>query len=149
MLSTPPRRWMPPHLTSGPHDLGRHDVPDRSPALAPECSLTGGSDVAGRESRGGARDPGDRFRGIRGGVRGLGGPRPRASPESPHPIVEVDLGVALLYSRISRGLRVSGEAIGSNDTWIAATALAHEVPLLSRNAEHFERVPGLEVIAYG
>ncbi len=32
--------------------------------------------------------------------------------------------------------------------WIAATALAHGVPLVTRNERHFRRVPELEVIGY-
>lgn len=32
--------------------------------------------------------------------------------------------------------------------WIAATALAHGVPLVTRNERHFSRVPELEVIGY-
>ena len=32
--------------------------------------------------------------------------------------------------------------------WIAAAGLAHRVPVVSRNARHFERVPALKVVAY-
>ena len=34
-------------------------------------------------------------------------------------------------------------------TWIAATAVANEMPLVTRNHLHFSRVPGIEVVAYG
>ena len=37
---------------------------------------------------------------------------------------------------------------GANDMWIAATALAHAQPLLTRNAREFARVPGLQVESY-
>ncbi len=66
-----------------------------------------------------------------------------------HRIVEVDERVAMIYSGISRDLRSKGTPIGANDTWIAATALAHQVPLLTRNLAHFSRVKGLDVMAYG
>lgn len=66
-----------------------------------------------------------------------------------HPIIGVDLGVALMYSRISRELRAAGELIGSNDTWIAATAVAREAPLLTRNGGHFGRVGNLDLLTYG
>ena len=68
--------------------------------------------------------------------------------QSSHRIIDVDERVAMIYSRLSRDLRNRGVAIGANDTWIAATALAHQATLLTRNAEHFERIPGLQVIDY-
>ena len=39
--------------------------------------------------------------------------------------------------------------IGTNDLWIAATALAHSMPEVTRNSAQFARVPGLDVVAYG
>jgi predicted nucleic acid-binding protein len=39
-----------------------------------------------------------------------------------------------------------GQAVHSNDAWIAATAIAHGVPLLSLNRRHFENLPGLAVL---
>jgi predicted nucleic acid-binding protein len=64
-------------------------------------------------------------------------------------VLPVDTLVASTYGELSRSLRMAGESIGANDTWIAATALANECRLLSRNVGHFGRVPGLEVIGYG
>ena len=66
-----------------------------------------------------------------------------------HRIIPVDTAVALAYSRISRELRQKGTPIGANDTWIAATALANQLPLLTRNVNHHLRVGGLEVLGYG
>jgi tRNA(fMet)-specific endonuclease VapC len=65
-----------------------------------------------------------------------------------HRIIGVDDRVAVVYSRISRDLRSKGTPIGANDTWIAATALAHLAPLLTRNVVHFNRIEGLEVMGY-
>lgn len=45
-------------------------------------------------------------------------------------------------------LRDNGNLIGANDLWIAATGLAYEMPVVTRNVEHFKRVPGLEVESY-
>lgn len=47
-----------------------------------------------------------------------------------------------------RALKAAGTLIGANDMWIAATALAHGQPLLTRNAREFTRVPGLQVESY-
>lgn len=63
-------------------------------------------------------------------------------------IIEIDAGIAWQASRISRLLSHSGRNIGDNDIWIAATALAHGLPLVSRNVRHFSRVPGLNLAAY-
>ena len=52
------------------------------------------------------------------------------------------------YGRAYRYLKDNGRLIGSNDLWIAATALAYKMPVVTRNAEHFRRVPGLEVETY-
>lgn len=64
-------------------------------------------------------------------------------------VLPADTSVASTYGTLSRSLRMAGKSIGANDTWIAATALANDCALLSRNVEHFGRVQGLEVISYG
>lgn len=53
------------------------------------------------------------------------------------------------YGRLFRYLRRNGILIGSNDLWIAATALVNEMPLVTRNADEFRRVPGLAVLDHG
>jgi predicted nucleic acid-binding protein len=52
------------------------------------------------------------------------------------------------YGRAYRHLHDTGALIGTNDLWIAATALAYDLPVLTRNVEHFRRVPGVEVQPY-
>jgi len=52
------------------------------------------------------------------------------------------------YGRAYRYLQENGRLIGGNDLWIAATALAYRMPVVTRNAEHYRRVPGLEVVEY-
>jgi tRNA(fMet)-specific endonuclease VapC len=52
------------------------------------------------------------------------------------------------YGRAYRYLEENGRLIGGNDLWIAATALAYRMPVVTRNAEHYRRVPGLVVETY-
>jgi tRNA(fMet)-specific endonuclease VapC len=42
-----------------------------------------------------------------------------------------------------------GAAPDYPDLWIAACAVARGIPVLTRNAKHFSRIPGLEVVEYG
>lgn len=63
-------------------------------------------------------------------------------------VVEIDEGVAWVASRVARELKAAGAHIGDNDIWIAATALTHGLPLVSRNTRHFARVTNLQVVAY-
>ena len=51
------------------------------------------------------------------------------------------------HARVWAHLEQAGEAIAAHDLWIAATALAHGLALATGNARHFERVPGLSVVA--
>jgi tRNA(fMet)-specific endonuclease VapC len=52
------------------------------------------------------------------------------------------------YGRAYRYLQENGRQIGGNDLWIAATGLAYRMPIVTRNAEHFRRVPNLDVEQY-
>ena len=52
------------------------------------------------------------------------------------------------YGELYRHLQSGGNLIGTNDLWIAATALVHGMPLVTNNAVEFRRVPGLEVLEY-
>ncbi len=52
------------------------------------------------------------------------------------------------YGRLLAELRRRGETISTMDLLIATAALVDGAPLVTRNAREFERVPGLEVIAY-
>ena len=63
-------------------------------------------------------------------------------------VLDVTNTVARVYSQVARSLRLSGQLIGANDLWIACTALAAQVPVVTRNVEHFARIPKLNVIAY-
>jgi len=56
--------------------------------------------------------------------------------------------VAWIFGGLYRQLRGQGTLIGANDLWIAATALAHDRPLVTRNAGEFSRISGLAVLGY-
>lgn len=63
-------------------------------------------------------------------------------------IVPIDREVCWRYSRIYRHLKDNGMLIGSNDLWIAATALVHRMPLVTADERHYRRVPGLTVLSH-
>lgn len=56
--------------------------------------------------------------------------------------------VAWFFGRSFRQLQRDGLMIGANDLWIAATALANGVPVVTRNDREFSRVEGLKVFGY-
>jgi predicted nucleic acid-binding protein len=53
---------------------------------------------------------------------------------------------ALIHSKIWAQLDATGQKIGPYDMLIAATAVAHELPLATLNQSEFERVPNLKLI---
>ncbi len=63
---------------------------------------------------------------------------------------EVDVETALFYARIVANLRRESSLAGRSkpDLWIAAWATQHAAPLATRNARHFEDIPGLALISY-
>jgi predicted nucleic acid-binding protein len=50
---------------------------------------------------------------------------------------------AIAYAALRVALKRSGRPIPANDAWIAALALQHQLPVLSRD-QHFDVVPDLE-----
>lgn len=59
----------------------------------------------------------------------------------------ISMPVARAHAEIWARLEEAGSLIGSHDLWIAATALAYGMRVATVNVRHFERVPGLEVLA--
>jgi predicted nucleic acid-binding protein len=57
-------------------------------------------------------------------------------------------GFDVLYGEAEAELRRQGVPIGTMDLLIGVAAKGMGVPLLTRNAEHFERIPGLVVETY-
>jgi tRNA(fMet)-specific endonuclease VapC len=81
---------------------------------------------------------------------GIAQSRRRASYEEwlesnlPHfEVLPVTEDTAAAYAALRVALRRSGQPIPANDAWIAALAVQHRLPILSRDA-HFDAVPGLD-----
>lgn len=68
---------------------------------------------------------------------------------SSYRVLGCTIDVCWRYGEIYRHLQRQVTLIGTNDLWIAATALAHSMPEVTRNSAQFARVPGLDVVAYG
>ena len=66
----------------------------------------------------------------------------------PYPILPWSREISWQYGVLYRHLASSGGMIGTNDLWIAATALVHGMGVVTANQSEFERVPGLEVVGY-
>lgn len=59
-----------------------------------------------------------------------------------------DRDCAMKAGEINANLASDGRPIDVEDVMIAATALVHDVPVVTRNVSHFERIDGLEVVSY-
>jgi tRNA(fMet)-specific endonuclease VapC len=60
-----------------------------------------------------------------------------------------DLEACWAHGQAFRYLSDNGMLIAANDLWIASIALAHGLPIVTRDVAHFRRVPGLRVVGYG
>jgi tRNA(fMet)-specific endonuclease VapC len=66
----------------------------------------------------------------------------------PYPVLPWTKEISWQYGEIYRALASKGNLIGTNDMWIAATALVHDMQLVTNNQDEFNRVPGLVIISY-
>jgi tRNA(fMet)-specific endonuclease VapC len=62
-------------------------------------------------------------------------------------IVPYDRLLCDTYGRLKADTRAAGIVVADNDMWIAASAVRHNVPLITHNRRHFERIPDLVVIS--
>lgn len=58
-------------------------------------------------------------------------------------VLAVTADTAVTYAALRVALKQLGRPIPANDAWIAALALEHRLPVLSRDA-HFDSVPDLQ-----
>jgi tRNA(fMet)-specific endonuclease VapC len=54
--------------------------------------------------------------------------------------------VARVHADVWARLATRGQVIGAHDLWIAATALAHGLGIVTGDADEFGRIPGLRVV---
>ena len=65
------------------------------------------------------------------------------------PVLDVDLATARAHARVWADLAAAGARIGPNDLWLAATAIAHGLTVVTSNLREFTRIPGLDVEHWG
>jgi tRNA(fMet)-specific endonuclease VapC len=79
------------------------------------------------------------------------GQNPEANEEAFHRFLEaatvllITEDIARVWAGLRGSLRKTGMLIPPSDLFIAATAISHNLTLVSRNRRHFERVPGLRL----
>jgi predicted nucleic acid-binding protein len=66
----------------------------------------------------------------------------------PYAMIPWDRDVSFAYGNAYRTLAASGKLIGTNDLWIAATALRHDLGVVTDNTKDFSRVRGLKVVSF-
>jgi predicted nucleic acid-binding protein len=64
-------------------------------------------------------------------------------------VLPLDREAARQAAEVRRTLGRAGQTIGMGDSLIAGIALAHNLPLFTRNRAHFERVEKLELVKVG
>jgi predicted nucleic acid-binding protein len=60
--------------------------------------------------------------------------------------VEADKEIAQYWAKIQFEGKKSGKSVPIADAWIAATALAYDVPLVTHNPRDFKSISGLTII---
>jgi len=60
-------------------------------------------------------------------------------------ILPIDDDVLWHAASLFRTLRSAGTPISDNDLWIGATALRHDLELVTNNEDHFRHIPGLHI----
>lgn len=62
-----------------------------------------------------------------------------------YPILDITKDVSIEYGKIKALLQANGNIMPENDIWIAATALANNMVVVTQD-KHFDHIPGLQVI---
>jgi predicted nucleic acid-binding protein len=67
---------------------------------------------------------------------------------APFHVLAFTADVSWEYGRAYRYLQENRLLIGTNDLWIAASGLAYRMAIVTRNVQHYRRVPGVQVAEY-
>jgi len=60
-------------------------------------------------------------------------------------VLSYDVAAARVYGQVRARLESAGRPLADADLQIAATALLHDLELVTGNVKHFKRVPGLRI----
>jgi predicted nucleic acid-binding protein len=60
-------------------------------------------------------------------------------------VLSYDVAAARVYGQVRARLESAGRPLADADLQIAATALLHDLELVTGNVKHFRRVPGLRI----
>ena len=60
-------------------------------------------------------------------------------------VLDFDHAAGALFGRIKAELKQSGKPVNDSDLFIAATAISHDLVLVTNNLRHFERIPFLRI----
>lgn len=60
-------------------------------------------------------------------------------------LLSFDRNTAPIYGQISATLEQAGQVLAHANLQIAATAMQHQLELVTGNLRHFERIPGLQI----
>ncbi len=61
-------------------------------------------------------------------------------------IIEADKKIGLKWAQIQFEARKNGTPVSVSDAWIAATALAYSIPLVTHNYKDFKNISDLQII---
>ena len=61
-------------------------------------------------------------------------------------VIPFDSAVCQVWGNVRAMCQRQGQPISVQDAWIAATALHHQLPLVTHNPDHFQPVQGLTII---
>src|SRR5688500_11008201 len=61
------------------------------------------------------------------------------------PVLTLNRAIAKRFARIRGHLRQTGQIIGDPDILIGATAIEHDLIVITSNRRHFQRIPGLNL----
>jgi len=62
-------------------------------------------------------------------------------------VLPYDDALAWVWAELVVKTQTAGKSLSWDDSWIAATALRHNLPLVTHNSRHFEEIPGLTIIS--